>query len=225
MDMIRASVVATAAVLVPATPMLAQGDAKGNALVSQFLAAYNKTGSFSAHLDVLTRAGKQESHMALKMVYARPTNIALTVENAKEFPMANGTTVTWLGASRARISTHFYGVPLAITLPIKDDRICNLRGYSVQDVSLATEIPFLQDPSTHVKYVGAGTIAGRAAECIEARGPKLLHGIERELIWLDGKTRFPLLREMYEAGRVVYRMAFSDYQFNPHLPAALFAAF
>ena len=216
---------ATTATLTLATPALAQGDAKGNALVAQFLAAYAKTSAFTAHLDVLTREGKQESHMALKMVYARPQNIALTVENAKEFPMANGTTVTWLGASRARVSTHFYGVPLAITLPIKDNRICNLRGYSVQDVSLATEIPFLQDASTHVKYVGPATVAGHAAECIEARGPKLLHGIEKELIWLDAKTRFPLVREMYEAGRVVYRMAFADYEFNPHLPAALFAAF
>jgi outer membrane lipoprotein-sorting protein len=216
---------ATLAALTLATPALAQGDAKGSALVSQFLAAYGRCSAFTAKLDVLTREGKQESHMALKMVYARPQNIALTVVDSKEFPMSNGTTVTWLGASRARVSTHFFGAPLAITLPVKDNRICNLRGYSLQDVSLGSEIPMLQDPSTHVKYVGPATIAGRAAECIEARGPKLLRGIERELIWLDRSTRFPLLREMYEAGRVVYRMALTQYEFNPQLPAALFAAF
>ncbi|MDB5099817.1 MAG: hypothetical protein JWM80_4238 [Cyanobacteria bacterium RYN_339] len=225
MQVLRKSVGAALAVLWFAPSAVAQGDARGNALVAQFLAAYAKTSSFSAHLDVVTREGREESHMALKLVYARPQNIALTVLDAKEFPAANGTTVTWLGAARARVSTHFYGVPLAVTLPVKDNRICNLRGYSVQEVSLATEIPMLQDPSTHVKYVGPATIAGRAAECIEARGPKLLRGIERELIWLDRTTRFPLLREMYEAGHVVYRMAFAEYEFNPHLPAALFAAF
>jgi hypothetical protein len=204
---------------------MAQEDTRGAALINQFLEAYQRTPAFTARLEVLTRFKEQESHMALRMHYARPSNIALTVLDAKEFPAANGTTLTWLGERKARVSTQFYGVPLGITLPITDSRICNLRGYSIEDVSLAYEVPILQDPATKLRYLGSATFGGHAAEGIEARSPRLLRGIERERIWLDSRTRFPLLREMYEAGRVVYRMAMMDYEFNPQIPASMFARF
>lgn len=208
-----------------APPVVARGDDRGQTLVSAFLNAYQHTGTFTARLDVLTRKGSQASQMAVRVVYARPRNVALTVLDARQFPAANGTTLTWLGASRARVSTSFYGLPLAITVPVDDPRICNLRGYSIAQVDLGTEVPMLQEPTTRLRYLGEGRVNGRAASSLEVRSPHLLRGIEREVIWLDPHTHFPLLREMYESGRVVYRVAFSDYTFNPRVPPSLFAKF
>lgn len=206
-------------------PGAAEEDGRGRVQVSRFLEAYQRTAAFTARLDVLTRQGKQESQMLLRLSYARPSRMALTVLTARDFPAANGTTVTWLGDRRARVSTRFYGLPLGITLPISDDRICNLRGYSVEDVSLAHEVPILQDSATRLRYLGRATVGGVAAEGVEVRSSRLLRGIERELVWLDPRTHFPLLREMYESGQVVYRMALTDYDFSPSLAADVFAPF
>jgi hypothetical protein len=98
-------------------------DARATAVVGQFLQAYQHANKFSAKMDVLTCQGKEQSHMAVEMTYAKPRNVALTVLDAPQFPAARGTTLTWLGEAKARVSTHFYGLPLAVTLPVDDPRI------------------------------------------------------------------------------------------------------
>jgi hypothetical protein len=201
-------------------------DARATAVVGQFLTAYQHSNRFSAKMDVVTCEGTGQSRMQVEMTYAKPRNVALTVLEAPQFPAARGTTLTWLGESKARVSTHFYGLPLAITLPVDDPRICNLRGYSIAQVDIGNIVPILLDPSTQIHSLGSNKpLGGRNADGIDVRSPRLLRGIEREAIWLDAQTHFPLVREMYERGRVVYRLAFSSYAFNPVVPTSLFAKF
>lgn len=221
----RILLIGALAFLTQASSAWAQGDARGSALISEMLAAYSKTSAFSTHMDVLSREGNQSSRMGVKMIFAHPQNIALTILDAKQFPAANGTTLTWLGASKVRVSTSFYGIPLGITLPVNDQRLTNLRGYSLPDVTLSNQIKMLQESGTNLRYLGATKMGAHSVEGIEVRSNKLLRGIDRESIWMDSKLKFPVLIEMFEAGRVVYRMAFSNYEFNPQLPAALFARF
>ena len=106
-----------------------------------------------------------------------------------------------------------------------DPRISNLRGYTIVDVDINTINPILMDPATQFKALGSKVVNGRQSDGVEIRSARLLKGIDHEQIWFDEKSHFPTLREMYDATRAVYRVAFSEYNFNPSIPAATFAKF
>lgn len=218
---------ASALLLGPTAPALAiEGDAKGKALVQEFLAAYSRTFSFHGIAQVYTRKASQESHMRVDLAFQKPHMLAVTVLEHPENRLQEKTTITWQGERDCKVKTGFFGGLVRLTLPITDSRLRDIRGDTLKDVSIVTAIPMITHPRARTRYLGAHTLMGQATQGFEIKSPILLAGVVREEIYVSDLTKFPVVRRMFDAdNNKVYELAFVQNQLNLTLPPTQFQAF
>lgn len=194
----------------------------GDRWLQEFLAAYEATDTFRGRLGIWAKKGSQTSTMRVDMALQKPNRTALTILEAPENRGAEGTRMTWFGERHVNVRTRFFGLPVSLSVSVDDERIKDVRGNTLLDTNIVRAVEVLRHPATQLRHVGTERFLDRPMQLLEMRSPRLLRGIEREVVWLDEKTRLPFVREMYADGVLVYRVSVETFQFNATLPAGTF---
>lgn len=208
--------------LVGALPARAAMDPVGDRMLKDFLAAYEQTDTFKGRVAIWVRKGSQTSTMRVDMALEKPNRTGLTVLESPQNRAAEGTKMTWFGEKKVHVRTRFFGFPIRLSVSVGDDRIKDVRGNTMEDTNIVRAVEILRHPDTELRYLGTNRFLDRPMQLIEMRSPKLIKGIDREVVWLDEKTKLPFVREMYADDELVYRLTVETYQFNEALPVNAF---
>jgi outer membrane lipoprotein-sorting protein len=83
-------------------------------------------------------------------------------------------------------------------------------------------VEVLRAPEARLKYMGRRLVGDRRVDLVELRSPKLLKGIEREVYGLDTASGLPLVREMYDAEGLTYRLTVERFKLDNDLSPTAF---
>lgn len=209
-------------VLMP-VPAHAAADAKGGALIRDFLAAYDAVQTFQGKIRSTTRKGDKVLHAQSMLWLQKPASTALQLLEAPEAPATEGTKLVWFGDPTVDVATRIFGFRLTGKPRIDDPRIAGLRGWTMRDLSIVSFVALAKDPRTQVRYVGPGTHLGRPQSVIEVKGPRLISTVDRQQVWIDDQLKLPMLMEMYDGAETALRLEVETFQFDKKLPANTFS--
>jgi outer membrane lipoprotein-sorting protein len=212
---------ALALALLTAPP--ARAEESSGKLLASFLAAYDKVQTYVGRIAVTTNVnGKHQANKYL-LALEKPNKTALTVLESPSQRGAVGTKIVWHGGANCDVKTRFFGFPLALSPRYDDPRLAGARGDNMWDLSVANAVLMTRDPRTRFKPLREETLMGRRMHVVEIRSPKLLKGIDYEVLWLDDALRLPFARDMVQDGQVVYHVEVETFKFDTVLPANTFS--
>jgi outer membrane lipoprotein-sorting protein len=194
----------------------------GDKVIAEFLEAFDRLNNFKGQVQVDTKNGRESSHMKAELNFEKPHHIAFKVLDYPQMPITNGSKIAWLGEGKAKVHTRLFGLPLTLPFPLEDPRLCDIRGDSIRDVSIVTAVNMMRTPGARFRYLGENRWKDHPVDMVEVKSPKLLKGIEREVIWFDQAAHFPWVRDMYENGEVVFHFTFDFWNLNLPLPPETF---
>lgn len=217
-----AGVVALAA---PAAPVQAdpKNDARGEAFVKRFLAVYDKAETFEGVTKVYCRHQGKATETTYQLYLAKPNKSGFRVLKAPHMKASEGTKLLWFGGPKAEVRTRFFGLPITMSADITDKRLCDMRGDTMADLSVVAAVDVLSGPEARFTYVGRQTLNGRTLERIEVRSPRLLKGIQREVLGLDSESWLPIVREMHDAEGLAYKLTVERFKLDQALPPTAFS--
>lgn len=219
--MIRGTAWAVAgAIALGAAP--AYADAQGEAVVKRFLAVYDRAETFEGVAKVFCRHAGKTTETTYQIYLAKPNKSGFRVLKAPHQKSTEGTKLVWLGGPQVDVRTRFFGFPISLKADIKDKRLGDLRGDTMDDLSVVTAVAVLKRADTQVRYLGRQVLEGRTLDRVEVKSPALLAGIRREVLSLDAATGIPIVREMHDEAGVAYRLTLERFTLDNGLPAHAF---
>jgi outer membrane lipoprotein-sorting protein len=212
--------VAAVAILAPHAP--ARADDRGEAAVKRFLAVYDRAETFDGLATVFCRHAGRTTETTYQLYLSKPNKSGFRVLKAPHMRASEGTKLLWFGGPKAEVRTRFFGVPITLSADITDRRLCDLRGDTMADLNVVTAVAVLKDPATRFRYLGRQTLDGRTLDRVEVKSPRLLKGIDREVLGLDAASALPITREMHDAQGLAYKLTLTRFTLDNDLPASAF---
>ena len=211
-----------AGLLVAAGPATAATDARARQVIQDFLAAYQAVQTFEGRVRTETRKGGQAQITRSQLWLKKPHFTALKIVEAPQTRAAEGTKLVWFGEPTVQVKTRFFGFPVQATPRFDDPRLAGLRGWNMRELSIVAAVALAQDARSRFTYVGPATFLGRPMTVIEARGPRLLPGTDRQLMWIDDRHKLPFVMEMYDGPERAFRIEVEKFAFDGKLPVNTF---
>jgi outer membrane lipoprotein-sorting protein len=100
--------------------------------------------------------------------------------------------------------------------------LADLRGDTMLDLNVVAAVETLRGSDARFKYLGRRLVGDRRVDLVELRSPRLLKGIEREVYGLDTASGLPLVREMYDADGLTYKLTVERFKLDNDLPPNAF---
>lgn len=198
----------------------ASPQAEGKALTSAFLAAYAKADHFIGTIRCVTRGQGKVNETLMKVWLKKPNHSAFLILEAPQRPTSVGTKLVWHGDDpKVTLRTRFFGLPITMRTGYDDARLNGVRGDSLMDLAVTTAVAMVKDPAASFELIGQSQSQGRKLKLVKLLSPKLLRGISHEVLGIDEASKLPLVREMYEGSRQVYRMEVQSFQVDGPWPA------
>jgi hypothetical protein len=213
------------ALAVKAAPAFVQPapDRHAQALVRRFLDVYDRADHYTGVVHVHCRAAGKTSDNTYKLVLQKPSKSAYEILQASVQPASVGTRLVWLGGPKVAVRTRFFGLPVSLQADVTDPRLGNLRGDTMADLNVVSAVAVLRSPSAVVKSLGRRLVADRRCELVELRSPGLLKGIVREVYALDTASGLPMMRELWDAEGVAYRLTVERFELDNGLSPRAFS--
>lgn len=216
------AVLASLALAAWAFPAAAASDPRAIQAMKDFLAAYENVRTFEGRVRSETRLDGKSQVTRSKLWLQKPYATALQIVESPQARAAEGTKLVWFGEPTVQVRTRFFGFPITVSPRYDDPRLAGLRGWDMRQLSISAVVAMVRDPRTSFKFLGPGTHLDRPMTVIEARGPRLLPGTERQLLWLDAEYRLPFVMESYDGGERAFRIEIEKFRFDAKLPLDTF---
>lgn len=190
-------------------------------ILSEVSRMYQQTNTISAQIICFdTNNGKTVSSRSMSY-FSKPSKLSLQVLEHTD-GKAVGTKIVHLGSGKAKVKTKFFGLQVKVDLDLSDSRMCNLRGDTLQDTGIVKMMSVLLDESAQVRVLGQGSLSGVPVTMLEVVSRQSLRGITREVFGIDNTRKMPVIREMYQGSKLVFRTQFSNIVPNATLPTNAF---
>lgn len=215
--------VAAAWVLALAAPAAAEAsDPRAQQVIRDFLAAYEAVRTFEGRVKTETRLDGRAQTTRSWLWLQKPHFTALKIAEAPQTRAAEGTKLVWFGEPTVQVQTRIFGFPIKATPRFDDPRLAGLRGWNLRELSIVSAVAMARDPRSTFRYQGPGTWLDRPMTVIEARGPRMLPGTERQLLWIDDELKLPFVMESYDGQERAFRIEIEKLKFDGKLPADTF---
>lgn len=203
-------------------PAMAASDPRAQQVVRDFLAAYEAVQTFQGRVKTETRLDGRAQLTRSQLWLQKPHFTALKIVDAPQTPAAEGTKLVWFGEPTVQVQTRFFGFPIKAAPRFDDPRLAGLRGWNMRELSIVSAVAMARDPRSTFKYLGRDAALDRPMSVIEARGPRMLPGTERQLLWIDDQLKLPFVMESYDGQERAFRIEIEKFEFNLKLPPNTF---
>ncbi|MDB5098056.1 MAG: hypothetical protein JWM80_2477 [Cyanobacteria bacterium RYN_339] len=197
-------------------------DAKADKAIKEFLAAYEHVQTYNGRIAVYTNAKGKHVSSKYDLALQKPNHTMFTMVENPSLRLAEGTKVVWHGGAMVDVKTKFFGFPMKMAAKYDDSRLTGVRGDNMYDLSVAKAVEITKASGAKFKYLRTETFLGRPMDVLEIRSPKMLKGIDHEVLWLDQKLHLPFKRDMYQDGQVAYHVEVETFKFDEALPGDTF---
>lgn len=182
-------------------------------LLQHMSQAYKASQGFTATIETFDVGPKGQEGTTLKCAFKRPQTLAIEVVKANE---GQGTRFVWAGGSDLRVRPNF--PPVTVTLPLTDSRLVSKNGWTLKQTGVGAIYDVLFDASASSKLVGEQPVQGRNCKVLEMRSAKSPAGATHELISVDPATGFPMMRQIFQNSKLLYRLEIKN--LTPTTPSA-----
>ena len=204
---------------VAASPAAASPDVRARAAVQAFLKAYEAVRTFQGRIRSETRLGPKVDVTRSALWLEKPNATVFEVLASTATPSSVGTRLIWHGEPKCEVKTRFFGFPVKLTPAFDDPRLAGIRGWNLREISIGSVVRLMDDPRSTFRYVGSDTVLGRPMTVIEARGPQVLRGTDREVAYFDNALRLPFALEAWSGDERALRVEIEAFVFDAPLPA------
>ncbi|HEY9854394.1 MAG TPA: hypothetical protein V6D05_01565 [Stenomitos sp.] len=167
------------------------------------------------------KTGQAGSSLA-DFCYERPEKTSIKIQQSSDGKTV-GTKLVWMGGKQLAVKTKFLGFWVKTSIDVHDPRAKDGRGFFIDETGITQTLDTLTDPRNQVKLLGTGYLGGVPVAQLEVVSPRSLRGIRREVFYVDGQRKIPLIREMYDQqNRMVFRVRMDHVVLNPALPPTTF---
>ncbi len=197
-------------------------------LVNQLLSDVNTVRSTTRSLKfdltgyfIDEKTAKPGSNFA-EFSFERPNKTSISIKQCSDGKMV-GTKLVWTGGKQMAVKTKFLGFWVKTSVDVHDDRARDQRGFFIDETGITPTLDTLTDPRNQVKLLGVGNLSDIPVAQLEVVSPRSLRGIKREVFFVDGQRKIPIIREMYDQqNRLVFRIRMDRVIMNPTLPPTAF---
>ncbi len=222
MTPLRSLLITSLAAITLATPAFAASDPRALQAVRDFLAAYEAVQTFEGRIKTETRLDGRSQTTRSQLWLQKPHFTALKIVEAPQTRAAEGTKLVWFGEPTVQVQTRFFGFPIKAAPRYDDPRLAGLRGWNMRELSIVSAVAMARDPRSTFKLIGPDTWLDRPMTVVEARGPRMLPGTERQLLWLDDQLKLPFVMESYDGQERAFRIEIEKFKFDARLPRDTF---
>lgn len=182
-------------------------------LLSQMSAAYKATPGFTATIETFDVGPKGQAGTTLKVSFKRPQTLAIEVTKASE---GQGSRIVWTGGNELRIRPNF--PPVTVSLPLSDQRLVSKNNWTLKQTAVGAIYDVLFDANATSKLMADTQVQGRSCKVVEIRSTKSPSGATHELITVDPATGFPMMRQVFQNTKLLYRLEIKN--MSPASPPA-----
>ncbi|HBN08508.1 MAG TPA: hypothetical protein DD435_07615 [Cyanobacteria bacterium UBA8530] len=190
-------------------------------MLSDISSRYQRINSITSTITTYDSNGTKTVSSKAAACFQKPGKISIQVLEHTD-GKAVGTKIVYLGSGQAKVKTKFFGFQVKVNLDLSDGRMCNTRGNTLAETGIVRMMSTLLDPNARTRILGQGALNGKPLAIVEVISNQSLRGITRELFFIDQQDKIPLVREMYEGNRLVYRSQFNNVALNGSLPSTAF---
>lgn len=183
---------------------------------------YQRNNNLRADVTVYVKNLQKGDTESAKLDYwfQKPNSTALLIKEHSPKAAAAGTKMVWMGGEKLAIKTKFIGFWVKTSLPESDERLKDTRGDRISETAVPRMMKAILDPRAQVVLVGRGQFKGRPVVQLSLKSQFSLPRVESERISVDTTNYLPVVREMYEGGKLTYRLQLEGIKLNVHEPKA-----
>lgn len=181
--------------------LVAQAHARNNGVACDLVAFFRKDDGTT-------------TSMKSKFRFQKPNRTSMEIIEASRGGTV-GTKLVWNGGSDVAVKTKLMGFWLKTSLPLKDDRLKDDRGQSMDETSLSEMFATLLHPQAKHELISEGQLKGRPIAVIRLDSPKKLRGGTYEIFGIYVDTFTPAFREVYGGNTLLIRLQIDNCRLNP----------
>ncbi len=122
-----------------------------------------------------------------------------------------GTRLLWNGGASVKARAPGLLSPIVITLPLADERMQSVRGYTLAQTNIASLLDMMADKRNHLAYVGT---SGNS-EVVSATGRYVLGGCSKMTASLDRTSLMPVGVDATDGREVVFKVRLQKFRADP----------
>ena len=187
---------------------------QGRATIRAMLKSYEAARSFQGCIKVETRLRDKVDIVRMNMWLEKPYGVSFKVLSSSAAPGTAGSKVVWFGEPNCDVKTSLFGLPIKLSTSCEDPRLAGPRGWTLRETSVRALMRMVEDPRTTFRSLGMGKAAGRTMNLVEARGPALLKGLQREVLYIDDKPKLPFGVEGWDGEERALRLEVESFAFD-----------
>lgn len=188
--------------LPPAPP-----DAKAEMLVAAAKKAFAALPGYRADMRYFQKNGTRTTSglYALTGKPLRHLRIDITEGTGK------GTKLLWHGGDSVKARPGGLLSPIVVTLPLSDERLVSVRGYTLAETNIASLLDMMADPRNRLSYAGK---SGNN-DVVTAAGRHILGGCSKMTAHLDAASLMPVGVDATDGREVVFKVRLQGFRKDP----------
>lgn len=187
----------------PVPPAPAAGDVTGQT-VAAIRKSFDALPGYGTEIRWYQKAGTKSASGLYHVAGKPPRTLQLLIKTGS----SEGSKVLWTGGDHAKVRPGGFLSVVSVNLPVTDDRLIGLRGYTIGEMDLAGLLGLLSNPANRVSIKPTTP----DVVTIFAEGPALLQGCRTLTAVFDAKTLYPRSVSLADAKEDVVRMTMSDFK-------------
>lgn len=204
---------ATPAPGLPAPSLPTPDDPQARAVIQQTVAAVKALPGFTLDMPWMQKQGAKVARGRYTVAGKTPRTTRIEIVEGNNV----GTRVLYTGGTTARVRAGGLLGAIPLSLPITDDRLKSLRGYTIKETDLTGLMAQLGHPAHRARLLPGPAARPR----VEVSGGPLLPGCVRVIAELDAQTHLPLLFQAFDARECVFSMEFRTMRVRPDVSTDL----
>lgn len=188
-------------------PALAQDSTQ--VLVARAARQFGQIPGYHCRLEFFQRNGERTARGLYDVTGKPPRQLRLEILEGE----GKGTRLYWDGSPKVKVRPGGWLSPLVVKLPLADERLKGIRGYTIDQTELGHFFDLLEDPR--------GTLEPLATEGgvlkLASRGPHLPAGCTRLTMDLGAADLLPQGVCLYEGPTLVFQLKLRELRLTPEV--------
>ena len=178
------------------------------ALIAAAIAAARALPAYELEMRWEQKQGARRTQGIYSVAGQAPRTTRIVIKSGE----SEGTRVLYQGGTTARVRLAGLLGAVALDLPVDDERLRSVRGYTIAQTDLPAFLTLLGDPRHRTVALGEAAAGPR----IGLAGGPLLPGCVRAEAILDRQSGLPAQLAFYDAREVVYRIELRNFRAARH---------